>query len=78
MSRDCIHDDACGFVATHAASLSLAGSCAVLVLTNSFPCSPAGLSNRASPLTRINADRFAINLGVGFIRQAKALGNAQR
>ena len=48
------------------------------ILTNSFLCSLAGLSNRAFPLTRIHADRFAVYLGVRFIRQAQAHGDAQR
>lgn len=36
------------------------------------------LNNRAFPLTRIYADRFAVDLGFRFIGQAKALGDAQR
>ena len=47
-------------------------------LTNSFTCSPVGLTDRVPPLTLIHADRFAVYLSFRFIRHAKALGNAQR
>jgi len=56
----------------------LVGQRAIADLANGFACVAVGLADRASPLTRIDADRFAVNLGVRFICQPKSPGNPQR